>query len=602
MKRLAVYAAAAVLYATCSITAFADAEGTVIPGSAKVRSSADTSSEAVASVKSNDKLTITGKTTGTDGKVWYQIVDGNTKGYIRSDLVKVNGTVEGGAGSEATVTQTNADVQPSSFASGTVNTNSVNVRKGPASTDAKAGSAKEGTVVSILGETTGADGKTWYQVSFNSNGNDVTGFVREDFVNAVAAEEGSEEGEEPAAEGEAEGTDAEAAQPENTSNGYTEVSNVVSSRVLPEDADLSKMEIDESKLEEWESGNYYLLYTTDTKGGKYWYLYDLSNKQCTKINNLAGGEETSAASGEGLGSTGKIIIAVLAVFVIALIVAVTILLLKLRNAQWDDYDEEDDEYYGEDDEEEVGAYEEGRVNSRRWKPRNFLRSGEEDYEDEEEAYEEEEEPVRPVRRREAPAPQRAQAPVQGGGQRPARAAASAQGAAASRRAAAPAQGAAASRRAAAPAGQGEHRASGQAQGRAQRPAGARQPQGEAAQGAPRRAEDGGQRPARQTAPAQGARPVKQGGGQRTAGNNGQRPVREQAPEAARRQPAGPERGPADMQQRTGERPIRTAEPAHRAEQSRPAQPLPKPPQAYYEEDDDDEFEFEFLNMDGKDDL
>ncbi|NLL80523.1 MAG: SH3 domain-containing protein [Clostridiales bacterium] len=575
MTRLTAYAAALLLFAACSITAFADAEGTVIPGSAKVRSSADTSSEAVASVKSNDKLTITGKTTGADGQTWYQIVDGNTKGYIRADLVKVNGTVEGSAGSDATVTQTQADVQPADVSSGSVNSSSVNIRKGPATTDAVAASAKQGTVVTILGQTTGADGKNWYQVSFNSNGSDVTGFVRADLIEASAApakDENTEATETEAAEGE--GTEAEDGTESETpvQDGYTEVSNVVSSRILPGEADLSKMEIDESKLAEWESGNYYLLYATDTKGGKYWYLYDLSNKQCTKINNLAGGdEEQSAASDEGFGTTAKIVIAVLAVLVIALIVTVTMLLLKLRDLQWDEeYEDEEEEYYGEDDE-EIGAYEEGRVNSRRWKPRNFLNAHEEEYEDEEEEIEEE--PVRPVRRR----------PVQGGGQQ----GNTAHGVSEGQRPAAPRQGAAPRREAAprqgsVPRGDAAQRPAAPEGQRVRRPAG----QAQAAPGAEARTQ-GNRRPAGQPVQRPAARP------QGTATRGDVIPGQPQA--ASDNREERPRRRPVQaagaMQEEPKERPARP---------SRPVKPQPQP--AYYEEDEDDEFEFEFLNMDGKDDL
>ncbi|MBO5293359.1 MAG: SH3 domain-containing protein [Lachnospiraceae bacterium] len=572
ITRFATYMAAMILFAACSMTVFADAEGTVIPGSAKVRSSADTSSNAVASVKANDKLTITGKTTGADGQTWYQIVDGNTKGYIRADLVKVNGTVEGSAGSDATVTETNADVQPSDASSGTITSASVNVRKGPATTDAVVVSAKQGTVVTILGQTTGADGKTWYQVSFVSNGSDVTGFIREDLLEVSAAVEGTDGGEGSEAP-ETEAPDSgEGAGEGSTGSGYTEVSNVVSSRILPEDADLSKMEIDESKLAEWESGNYYLLYTTDTNGGKYWYLYDLSNQECTKINNLAGGEPAGTSGGEGFGTTAKIVIAILAVLVVILIVAVTLLMLKLRDSQWDEgYDEEEDGYYGDEDG-EPEAYEEGRVDSRRWKPRNFLRSNEEEYEDEEFEEEEiEEEPERPVRRRPAPGSAQAGARQQAVEGRPARGQAPA----------APRQ---TEQRAARPQGSGQT---------ARRPAG-QAPEQRAAR--PQGSGQTGQRPAGQAPEQRAARPQGSGqAGQRPAGQTPeQRAARPQGSGQAQRRPAG----------QAAEQ--RAARPQGNPQHERPAQvrkPQPKPQPAYYEEEeDDDEFEFEFLNMDGRDDM
>ena len=68
----------------------ADEQGTVSVASAKIRASADASSEALGSVKQGGTVDIIGKTTGTDGKEWYQVyVDASTKGFIRGDLVKV---------------------------------------------------------------------------------------------------------------------------------------------------------------------------------------------------------------------------------------------------------------------------------------------------------------------------------------------------------------------------------------------------------------------------------------------------------------------------------------------------------------------------------
>lgn len=632
LRRFLVLAAAVVLFAACSLTVFADAEGTVIPGSAKIRSSADTASEALASVKANDTIQITGKTTGADGQTWYQVVDGNTKGYIRADLVKVNGTVEGTAGSDATVTQTEAEVTVADVTSGTVSSSSINVRKGPATTDAVVTSVKQGTVVQIQGQTTGADGKTWYQVAFNSNGSDVTGFVREDLLDtttAVAASEGDgsgEEGTEEGAETEAGTESAENEEGGSTGSGYTEVNNVVSSRILPEDADLSKMEIDESKLAEWESGNYYLLYTTDTNGGKYWYLYDLSNKECKKINNLSGGEENqTAASSEGFGMTAKIVIAVLAVLVVGLIVTVTLLLLKLRDAAWEEgYDDEED-YYGEDDDEE--PYEEGRVNSNRWKPRNFMRSAEERYEDEEDDEEiededyEDEEPAPPVRRRPAqaaprrrgeamePAPRRPVGQRVPGDRMPQDVHRTQDGQRTGREERVKEQSFSgqetsrrrteqeASRQQTAPRAAGNRqRPAGQDERMAGRPSaqgGQRVPGGQPRQGAPRQ-EAAVRRPAHELEEERQAATDRGGRRQPSPEQRAARPAASAEPSRPRRQIR--EQDASGRQSALEEQAERRA----RAEQPRQK---PKPQPAYYEEDDeDDEFEFEFLNMDGKDDL
>lgn len=64
------------------------AQAAVIRGTnVNVRSAASTSSQLVTSLGNNSSVTILGQTTGSDGKVWYQISAGGVSGYVRSDLV-----------------------------------------------------------------------------------------------------------------------------------------------------------------------------------------------------------------------------------------------------------------------------------------------------------------------------------------------------------------------------------------------------------------------------------------------------------------------------------------------------------------------------------
>ena len=56
---------------------------TVTVASAKIRASADPSSQQLGSAKQGGTVSIIGQTTGTDGKTWYQVfVDANTKGLV----------------------------------------------------------------------------------------------------------------------------------------------------------------------------------------------------------------------------------------------------------------------------------------------------------------------------------------------------------------------------------------------------------------------------------------------------------------------------------------------------------------------------------------
>ena len=64
------------------------AQAAVIRGTnVNVRAAASTSSQLVTSLGNNSAVSILGQTTGSDGKVWYQISAGGVSGYVRSDLV-----------------------------------------------------------------------------------------------------------------------------------------------------------------------------------------------------------------------------------------------------------------------------------------------------------------------------------------------------------------------------------------------------------------------------------------------------------------------------------------------------------------------------------
>lgn len=545
------------------------AAGTVTAESAMIRSKAGTSGEKLAGVVKNDTLDVISKTTGEDGNTWYQVhVNGSTKGYIRADLVTVSGdvaaaseTTEEAAGMTLTAaqtdqsTETTATVTESSVTSATVSKASINVRKGPATTDAiVAGNIKQGAVLSVTGETTGSDGKLWYQVSFEANGSALTGFVRYDLVDVSTPE--------PAEEAPTEET-PETQAPEEPEAGGAEINRVITSRILPEGASIADMTIDESTLQSWEAGRYYLLYLVNPDGSKEWYLYDLDshifNPMYQRTEGDPGSEAVGTGSGSGFGTTAKIIVAILAVIVVILIGIIVLLVLKLRNQEedWDDYGDED-----EDDEEEEDEAD-SHVNSRAWRPRNFLRSSEDDEEEDEEDEEEDEEEEIPKRR-----PVRRAQPRQEAPQR--------------RRVESEERAAAVRRR---------------ADGEPVR----RQPSAEAV----RRQPEGG---AVRRRPEEGAAVRRRPEGEPVRRRPEGEPVRRQ-PEggAVRRRPEGePVRRRSEEEERSGA--VRRKPESLQGSRRSAEEPRRKPaPQAkaparrsLYEEDD--EFEFEFLNMDGKDDL
>ena len=389
---VAVLAVTAFLYEGNLIVARAEATATVTADAAKIRSEASTSSTTIGSTTRGTKLPVLGSVKATDG-IWYQVkVEGDKTGYIRSDLVSVSGEVpSAGNTSTQAPTVTNSDVVPSDMTSGLITKNSVNVRKGAAATDALAGTVRKDTVVTITGETTGADGKIWYQIESG----DVKGFIRSDLLEASAAVTVEDPVEETVSDA---GVAEVPEQPQQSveSGDYTDVANVIATRKLPEGTSLESLNLGADVVQGWESERYYIIYTKTKSNVEQWYLYDAQNNVYERINSLTPMSEEAIAAEKSSGN--MIVLIVLAAIIVILIGVVVYLALQLRDYQMDyeyddDDEEEDDDYYE--------GYEEGRVNSRAWKPKNFLGRDnfEDDLEDEEEDDEEEEEEYRrPVKR------------------------------------------------------------------------------------------------------------------------------------------------------------------------------------------------------------
>ena len=73
-----------------AIVSHAESAAKVTASSAKIRKSADSSSEVIGSASKDKTISIKSQTKGADGYTWYEVyVDANTLGYIRSDLVSI---------------------------------------------------------------------------------------------------------------------------------------------------------------------------------------------------------------------------------------------------------------------------------------------------------------------------------------------------------------------------------------------------------------------------------------------------------------------------------------------------------------------------------
>lgn len=192
------------LFAGCfSIVSYAASAGRVTSASgANVRSSASSSASVVTSYAQNETISIRSQIQASDGYTWYEVhVDADTLGYIRSDLVEItDGSTPPSSTQVApesntttttnTTTATNdnpASVTAVNPVSATVvngGSGGVRIRSNASTNGQIVTTVQNGLALTVTGQAGSADGdgKVWYQVNFISNGTEVSGFIRSDFV------------------------------------------------------------------------------------------------------------------------------------------------------------------------------------------------------------------------------------------------------------------------------------------------------------------------------------------------------------------------------------------------------------------------------------
>ena len=386
------------IFLCSSEAALAAGTAKVVASSGKIRAAADTSSDTKASVKKGDKLDVIASKKDGSGYTWYKVyINDEDTGYIRADLVTVEGTISeekessstssststtsesGGnktvVGSnnstetekkEDTKTETKTEVAVVNVSETDVATakakDDVRVRKGAGTNFDVAGQAKKGTEVTVSGIAADSDGKNWYQVSFNEGDKTVNGFIREDFLEVLTYVEVVEE--EP-------------------------VEEVVEEEPVVENND------------------YHLSYMQNDAGEMDWYLFDNINgtsQSLTQILNVVEQVKASELEEAEQISTMRYIIIALAAVVVILIVVMTILIFKLRDAYEYEYEDEDEDEENEEDDEEDEDEEDEEEEEEVKAPRKpFLGFGkkkevvEEDEDEEEDEGEDEIEEIKPVK-------------------------------------------------------------------------------------------------------------------------------------------------------------------------------------------------------------
>lgn len=342
------------------MVSLADEQGTISVKSAKIRASADPSSDQLGSAAQGKTVDIIGQTTGTDGKVWYQVyVDANTKGYIRGDLVKLKDgvtlkTIDGNASTQssgsAAVSADGGKV--------TVISNKTNIREGASTSYGSVATANRGMVLTVIGETDGEGGK-WYQVSFSYDNKDVTGYIRSDLVTSdnVPADAASSEinGEANPGEEQAPETMPDEEQPPEQPDQTDQSNNIITPMNVDEvppyimpgfEPFKFTVRSDETEYDGYTNGDFLICYGVIPDGEEGWYLVDNKMKVCQRYVYAVEGIETPGNTG----AVGLIPVIVLVVIIIILVAIVGLLLLKLRErgTSYKGYDDDDDDYRDDD--------------------------------------------------------------------------------------------------------------------------------------------------------------------------------------------------------------------------------------------------------------
>lgn len=333
------------------ILSYAQTIGTITASTANIRQSPDSSSSAIAGVEYGDEVDVTAQTTGTDTYTWYKVLDGGNVGYIRADLISVEDSVPVETSTTSTDTSSSdtsssdtsssdtssSDVTESQVATAKVIVSSVNVRASADTSASKQGGATIDTIVNVTGEVMDSDGATWYQVSFDSDGTTVNGYIRSDFlevVDMVVVEEETSVDESVATE---------------------EESTVVET-----------------------SDEYSLAYIENSEGVMDWYLYDNNNGIKQSLTDMLDYIEYTQETRESEQSQlqiFKIALIVAVVVIVILIIVLIVIILKYRDVEF--VYEEDEEVAEEQPRKKKPQREEARYmetasnvgNERRERPR-----------------------------------------------------------------------------------------------------------------------------------------------------------------------------------------------------------------------------------------
>ncbi len=279
----------------------------------RVRDAASTDSDVMTAVNAGDRLDVVSEEQGSDGNTWYKVSINNVSGYVRSDTVEKEAEGDGApaAAVQPVEASSSSTVEPMATQAATVKKDNVNVRTSASTSTGVVAKLPKGAAVTLTGTASDSSGKKWYQVNFINNGSNVTGFIREDFV-------------EP----------GEVVEPQ------------VPAEETPEgDADFAGLG-DMSEENETANNDYELFYEPDSEGVDCWYIHDNIVQKRYKLEQLMSVDEMYANNMEVKDKEIKrlkIILIVLAVLLAAALVAAGLFGYKYFSSGYDDDDDDEDD-------------------------------------------------------------------------------------------------------------------------------------------------------------------------------------------------------------------------------------------------------------------
>ena len=236
---------------------------------------------------------------------------------------------------------------------GTVQSDNVNVRKEASAGSDRVCQLSAGTSVTVVDETQGEDGNTWYNVSFTNEGAETSGWIRADMLSVSETEE--PEGGEGGSQGGASVGGYTILEPEEA---YGSSDGLQQSAVWVGDQSFTAWQVSTDRTG---GAELYLVYASREDGSSGWYCYD--PQEGTFQRDMG---QFSGGAGEGQEPEGLIdalqgeltqlkedqekqlsqrlyIIIGLGVLSAVLLILVIVFAVKYRNSEYEYYDDEDEE-------------------------------------------------------------------------------------------------------------------------------------------------------------------------------------------------------------------------------------------------------------------